>query len=102
MVFISTLRRRNLAIPDKVSAFWARDGANLARVAAATEEAVAAVGFEARHVHACGHVQRLQHSTVFRIDAPELADVAFPRGMPELTVRPCHTRDEAVRVECAE
>src|SRR5262245_12187029 len=66
----------------------AADSAHLPSVLAATEEPVAAVGLETRHMHARRHHEPLQDLSRSRIDSPHIALVAFPGGVPDLAVHP--------------
>src|SRR6185312_11346848 len=77
-------------------------GPHLAAPAAAAEEAVGAIGFEARHRRAGRHSEPLQHLAALRIDAPEIALLAFPCRVPELAVEPGDAGDEAARFDGAE
>src|SRR5262249_29263714 len=69
--------------------------ADLAAVAAAAEEAVLAVGFEARHADTLGHGDRFQHLAGLRVDVPEVALLLFPGAVPELAIHPGDAGDEA-------
>ena len=60
------------------------DGPHLAGLAAAAEEAVAAIGLEAGHAPAGRHLEALENLTGSRIDVSQIARVALPRGVPEL------------------
>ena len=64
------------------------DGSHLAAAAAAAEEAIAAVGLEPRDADARRHIEPLEDLARSRIDAPQLALVAFPGAVPQLAVRP--------------
>ena len=46
--------------------------------------------------------QPFEHATVVRVDAAQIAVVAFPRAMPQLTVDPADAGDETVGFERAQ
>src|SRR6478672_2390405 len=76
-------------------------GANLAGVAAAAEEPVAAVGLEARQARAGGQFEALQDLAVSRIDPAQFALVGFPGAVPEFAVDPGDAGDEAIGLDGA-
>src|SRR5262245_11543066 len=78
------------------------DGSHLAAVSASAEELIAAIGFEPRHGSALRHLDPFQHLSRLRIDAPEIALVAFPGAVPQLAIDPGDAGDEAVGVDGAE
>ena len=55
-----------------------------------------------RHARAGRHVELLQNLARFGIDAPHIALVAFPGGVPQLAVDPGHAGDEAVGLDGAQ
>src|SRR5476649_1050779 len=78
------------------------DDSHLAAASAPAEEPIAAIGLESRHAHAGRHLEPLQLLACFRIDAPQIALVAFPGAVPELAVDPGHSGDEALGFDGAE
>src|SRR6516225_10763694 len=72
------------------------DGSHLAAASAAAKELIAAIGFEPRYGDAARHLDPLQHLSGLRIDAPQVALVAFPGPVPHLAIDPGHAGDEAV------
>ncbi len=80
---------------------WAADGSHLPTASAAAEEAIAAIGLEARHADSGRHLEPLQNLSRSRVDPPQLALVAFPGAVPELAVDPGDPGDEAVGLDRA-
>jgi hypothetical protein len=78
------------------------DGPHLSAPAASAEELVGAVGLEAGDAEAGGHVEALQDFSRFGIDPAQVAFVAVPGGVPELSVDPGDAGDEAVGFDGAE
>ena len=79
----------------------AANGPHLAAAAAAAEEPIAAIGFEPRYARSGRHLEPLQDLSRSRIDAPQIALVAFPGAVPELAVDPGDAGDEAVGLDGA-
>src|SRR5664279_1502022 len=77
-------------------------GADLAAAAAAGIEEVGAVGLEPAHGGARRHGQPVEHGAALRVDAADLALVAFPGAVPQLATGPGHAGDEAVRLDGAQ
>ena len=77
-------------------------GADLAGRPATAIERVRSVALEPADVGACRHREALEHGAALRIDATQLALVALPGAVPELSVHPGDPGDEAVRVERAQ
>ena len=67
--------------------------------AASAKELVAAIRLKPRHAHAARHLERLQKPPRAWIDAPQIAFVPFPGGVPELAVYPGDPGNEAVRLD---
>src|SRR5262249_14930887 len=65
-------------------------------------EALAAIGLESRNARAGRHLELFQNVARSRIDAPDVALITFPCGVPQLSVDPRDARDEAVRRDRAE
>jgi hypothetical protein len=62
---------------------------------------IGAIGLESRDAHAGRHLEPLQDLSRSRIDAPQIALVTFPGGVPELAVDPGDTGNEAIRLDRA-
>src|SRR5690349_15230618 len=77
------------------------DDAHLA-AAAAAEELIAAIGFEARDTGAGRHRDRFQHFAGLRIDAAHIALIAFPGAVPKLAIDPGHAGDDAIAFDGAQ
>lgn len=58
------------------------DRPHLPAASSSAEELIAAVGLEPRNAHSVGHFELLQNLARSRIDAPQLALVTFPGGVP--------------------
>src|SRR6185312_8148426 len=82
--------------------FRPANGAHLAGVAAAAEELIGAVGFEARYGGAGRHLDLLQHFSGLRIDAPQIALVAFPGAVALLAIDAGDAGDDAVGLDGAQ
>src|SRR5579883_1665349 len=76
-------------------------GSQLAAISSTAEEPVAAVGFESGYARALWHFNLFQNLARSRIDAPYFAFLAFPSAVPEFAVNPCHSGNEAVRLDGA-
>src|ERR1700724_4822528 len=98
----STPVGRSIALPSAGTAAGPADRPHLATGAAAAEEPVAAVRLEARHGNAGRHLDLLQDLAGAGIDAPHVARLVFPGGVPELAVDPGHAGDEAVGFDGAQ
>src|SRR4051812_4956508 len=75
------------------------DRPDLSAIAPSAEEAIPAVGFEARDANTLRHGEAVEHLSRTGIDSPQLAFVTFPRTMPKLAVDPGNPGDEAVRLD---
>src|SRR4029077_15999646 len=62
---------------------------------------IAAIGFEPRNADSGRHVEPLQDLSRARIEPPQIALVAFPGAVPELSVDPGDPGDEAVGLDRA-
>ena len=63
---------------------------------------IAAIGLEPRHAHPGRHLELLEDLSGLRIDSPKIALVTFPGAVPELSVDPGDSGDEAVGLDGAE
>src|SRR5580765_883824 len=104
----SGARRRSSRFNEPVSSQqscvagpWFADDPHLAAFSSPAEEPIAAVGLEPRHAHPRRHLEFLQDLSRSRVDSPQIALVAFPGGVPELSVDPGNSRDEAVGLDGA-
>src|SRR5271170_6525281 len=77
------------------------DGSHLAAVSAPAEELITAIGLEPQHAHSGRHIEALQNLSRSRIDSPQVALVTLPGGVPEISVDPGDTGDEAVGLDGA-
>src|SRR6266705_805041 len=77
------------------------DSSYLSGRPSSTEEPIAAIGLEPRHVHSGRHVELLLHLSRSRIDSPQIALVTFPGGVPELAVDPGDAGDKTVGLDGA-
>src|SRR5947208_14115647 len=76
-------------------------GSHLAAASASAEELIAAIRLEPRDAHSSGHLKFLQDLSGLRIDAPQIARVAFPGAMPEPAIDPGDPGDDAVALDGA-
>src|SRR5262245_2148095 len=63
------------------------------------EKLIAAIGLEPRYDHFRRHLERLQNRSCSGIDSPQIAFVTFPSAVPELSVYPRDSSDEAVGLD---
>ena len=77
------------------------DGPDLPAPSSTAEKLIAAIGFEARYSHSGRHLERLQDLSCSGIDSPQIAFVAFPGSVPELSIDPSDSSDEAARLDRA-
>src|SRR5258707_1617291 len=78
------------------------DGPHFPAPSSAAEELIPAIGLESRYAYAGRHLELLQDLSRPRIDSPQIALVAFPGAVPELSVDPGDAGDEAVGFDRAE
>src|SRR5438105_8558939 len=64
------------------------DGPHLSAPSASAEELIATIGLEPRNHHSGRHLEPVQDLSRSRIDPPQIALVAFPGAVPELSVDP--------------
>src|SRR5439155_26567054 len=83
------------------TSFGPADGPHLAATSSSGEEQIAAIGLEPRDVHSGRHLEPVQNLSRSRIDSPQIALVAFPGAVPELSVDPGDAGDEAVGLDRA-
>src|SRR5215207_8988492 len=57
----------------------------LPAASASAEELIAAIGLEPRHTYSGRHLEPLQDLSRSRVDSPQIALVAFPSAVPELS-----------------
>jgi hypothetical protein len=72
------------------------DGSDFSAPSPSAEELIAAIGLEPRHKRAGRHLETLQDLSGFRIDSPQIAVIAFPGAVPEISVDPGNSGDEAI------
>src|SRR5579864_972999 len=77
------------------------DGPHLAALSSSAEELIDAIELEPRNIHSGRHLDTLQDLPRSRIDSPQFALVAFPGGVPELSVDPGDPGDEPVGLDRA-
>src|SRR5207248_7067760 len=59
------------------------------------------VGLQPCNVDSAWHVEALKNFSGFRIDSLQIALVAFPGGVPQLSINPGHPSDETVGLDGA-
>src|SRR5580700_10560876 len=74
----------------------APDRPDLPALSSSAEEPIAAIGLKPGHTHAGRHIESLQDLSRSRIDSPHVALRTFPGRVPELSVDPRDSGDEAV------
>src|SRR5262245_22778699 len=77
------------------------DSPDLPAPPSSAEKLIAAIGLETRYAHSGRHLEGLQDLSCSGIDSPQIAFVAFPGTVPELSVDPSDSSDEAVRLDRA-
>src|SRR5437867_1107210 len=91
----------DLGAPARGPSLGPADGPHLPARSSSAEELIAAIGLEPRNAHSGRHLEPLQDLSRSGIDSPQLALVAFPGGVPELSVDPGDSGDEAVGLDRA-
>src|SRR5215831_1391599 len=81
---------------------WFADGSHFATLPSPAEELIAAIGLEPGYVRSGRHIESLQNFSCFGIDSSHITFIAFPGAVPELSVDPGDTGDEAVGLDDAE
>jgi hypothetical protein len=74
-------------------------GSHLPASSSSAEKLIAAIGLEPRYAHSGRHLEPLQDLSCSRIDAPQITFVTFPGTVPELSVDPGNSSDEAVGLD---
>jgi hypothetical protein len=69
--------------------------------AISAEKLVGAIGLKAGNPNPVGHIEPLKDFSGLRIDAPQITLITVPGGVPELTVDPGNSGDEAVGLDGA-
>src|ERR1700679_4396993 len=72
------------------------DGSDFPASSPSAEELIAAIGLEPRNKRAGRHLETLQDLSGPRIDSPQIALIAFPGTVPEISVHPGDSGDEAI------
>src|SRR5215510_9361058 len=98
----STFALRATVDRDDSSRLRSPDGSHLPALSSSTEEPIAAVGFEPGYFDSRRHLDPLQDLSCSRIDSSQLALVTLPCGVPQLSVDPRDSGDEAVGLDRAE
>ena len=80
---------------------WAGEPFYLAAPFSSAEELIAAIGLEPRNIHPRRHVKPLEDLSRSGIDSSQIALVAFPGTVPELSVDPGNPGNEAVGLDRA-
>src|SRR6185436_15713401 len=88
-------------VAQSAPVFRPSNNPDLSGLSRATEEQIGAIGLESRNIYSGRHVELLQNLSRFRIDPTQVALVALPGGVPQLTVNPGDTSDEAVGLDRA-
>ncbi len=77
------------------ASFRPPDRPQLAATSPAAEEQIASIGFEPGDPHTRRHFEPLQNLSRSGIDSPQIAAVLFPGAVPELSLDPGDSGDEA-------
>jgi hypothetical protein len=72
------------------------DGPHLAATSPSAEEQIAAIGLEPRNAHSGRHLEPLQNLSRSRIDSSQIALVTFPGAVPQFSVHPGDSGNEAI------
>src|SRR5262245_40089157 len=75
------------------------DGPHLPARSSSAEELIAAIGLEPRNFHSGRHLESFLDLSRSGIDSPQIALVAFPGAVPELSVDPADAGYEAVGLD---
>ena len=93
---IGTLARVTLA-----PAVWPTDCPDLPRRSSSAEELIVAIGLESGDPDPSWHLDALKNFPGLRIDSPQITVIAFPSGVPELSIDPRDAGDKAVGLDRA-
>ena len=74
---------------------------HLSAPSSSAEELIAAIGLEPRDIYSRGHLKPLEDLSRSGIDSSQIALVAFPGTVPELSVDPGNPGNEAVGLDRA-
>jgi hypothetical protein len=72
------------------------DGPDFPAPSPSAEELIASIGLEPRNKGAGRHLETLQDLSGPRIDSPQITVIAFPGSVPEISVDPGDSGDEAI------
>src|SRR5689334_1784417 len=75
----------------------AADCPHLTAPGSAAEKLIAAIGLQPRDLYSVRHLEPVQDLSRCRIDSPQIALVAFERGVPKFSLNPRHSGNEAIR-----
>src|SRR5580765_5772665 len=89
------------ACPPRGASPGPADGSHFPGPASSAEELIAAIGLEPRNVHAARHLENFQDLSRARIHPTQIALVTFPGAVPELSVGPGDSGDEALGLDRA-
>ena len=78
------------------------DSPHLPAPASAAKELIAAIGLESRNARPGRHLETLQDLTRSRIDSPQIALITLPGPVPEISIDPSNSGDEAIGLDGAE
>jgi len=81
--------------------FGPANGPHLAAVSASAEKQLVAIGLEPRYGYSGRHLDSFQNLSRSRIDSPQIALVAFPGAVPQFSVDPGNSGDEAIGLDRA-
>lgn len=93
---MGSIRRAGGATDAVLSALRPSHGPNFPAVATAAKEPTIAIGFQPRHDDAFGHIDPFQYFAALRIDAAQVALVAFPGAVPKFAIDPGDASDKAL------
>ena len=77
------------------------DSPDLAALSSSAEELITAIRLKPGNAHSPWHLEALKNVSGSRIDSPQIAFLALPGGVPELSIDPGDPGDEAVGLDGA-
>jgi hypothetical protein len=82
--------------PVALDSLGPANGSQFPAPSPSAEELIAAIGLQPRNKHSGRHIEPLQHLSGPRVDSPQIALIAFPGAVPEISVDPGDPGDEAI------
>src|ERR1700723_2134276 len=82
--------------PISLNSLGPANGSQFPAPAPSSSDLTPPIGLQPRNKHSGRHIEPLQHLSGPRIDSPQIALIAFPGTVPEISVDPGDPGDEAI------